>query len=90
MQDAVRSAVEAEKGTFPSRAAVEVDGNIVRIGTDDPAFVQPIIDVLRKGQWIIQSVRPVRQSLEDFFIEAVADNDDDPSPPSRDGKGRQP
>ena len=63
----------AEKGTLPTGQAVELDGNVVRIHTDQPAGIQPVIDALRRRDLAIHSVRLIRQSLEDFFIETVAD-----------------
>ncbi len=89
LQEAVRSAIPVEKGTLASGEGVELAGNVVRIGTDDPARVQPIIDALRSRQLVIESVRPVRQSLEDFFIETVSGSDDR-SPVPRDGEGDPP
>ena len=62
-----------EKGTLPTGQAVELDGNVVRIHTDQPAGIQPVIDALRRRELMIHSVRLIRQSLEDFFIETVAD-----------------
>ncbi|MBN2476009.1 MAG: ABC transporter ATP-binding protein [Pirellulales bacterium] len=63
----------AEKGVLHSGTPVELDGSVVRIGTDDAAEVQPVIDALRSRNLVIRAVRPIRQSLEDFFIEAVSD-----------------
>ena len=63
-----------EKGTLPSGVAVELDGPVVRIISGDPAAMQPVLDALREGGVVIQAVRPVRRSLEDFFIELI-DND---------------
>lgn len=62
----------AEKGTLLSGETVELVGSMVRIGTADPAGVQAVIDALRSRELVIRSVRPVRQSLEDFFIRAVS------------------
>jgi hypothetical protein len=62
-----------ERGTLPAGQAVELDGNVVRIHTDQPAGIQPVIDALRRRDLTIHSVRLIRQSLEDFFIETVAD-----------------
>jgi len=70
-----------EKGTLPSGIAVELDGAVVRVMSYDPTAIQPVLDALRAGGLVIQSVRPVRQSLEDFFIELV-DNGRQTPPPS--------
>ena len=61
-----------EKGTLPSGQEVELEGNVLRIATDKPADIQPIIDTLREMKLVIQSVNSVGQSLEDFFIATVS------------------
>ncbi len=66
-------AVPIEKGTLASGETVELDGTIVRIDTSKAAVVQPVIDALRRANLTIHAVRPVRQSLEDFFIATVSD-----------------
>lgn len=43
----------------------------ITIPSDDPAALQPVIDALRSANAVIESVRPVRQSLEEYFIAAV-------------------
>jgi ABC-2 type transport system ATP-binding protein len=69
---AVVVVVPTEKGTLPSGEAVELDGNVVRISTDRPEAIQSVIDALRRQDLAISTIRPVRQSLEDFFIETVS------------------
>lgn len=60
-------------GRLSSGEAVEVEGAVVRVVTGNAQRVQPVIDALRAAGLVIQSVRPVRQSLEDFFIQVVSD-----------------
>lgn len=67
-------AVPIEKGTLESGETVELDSSIIRIDTSKAAVVQPVIDALRHANLTIHAVRPVRQSLEDFFIATVSDN----------------
>lgn len=50
-----------------------VEGRTVRLRTVDAALVQPVIDALRRDGLMIASVRPVRPSLEDLFMQAVTD-----------------
>jgi len=69
----VVEAVALEQGTIASGEAVELDGTIVRVATAEAAVVQPVIDALRRANLTIHAVRPVRQSLEDYFIDAVSD-----------------
>ena len=44
------------------------------VPTGQTAEIQPLIDALRKSGGIIESINPVRQSLEDLFIQAVNDS----------------
>lgn len=66
--------VPTQTGTLPSGETVELDGNLVRIHTDQPAGVQAVIDALRRRDLTIHSVQLIRQSLEDYFIETVAES----------------
>jgi ABC-2 type transport system ATP-binding protein len=50
-----------------------VDGRLLRLRTTDAARVQPALDALRRRGVTIVSVRPVRPSLEDLFMQAVTD-----------------
>jgi ABC-2 type transport system ATP-binding protein len=54
------------KGLVVEERRVEVSG-----GDAEP--VQPVLDALRSGGSVITEVRQVRQSLEDLFLESVAD-----------------
>ena len=51
--------------------AVELFGTTLRIATGDARRIQPVLDALRAGNLVIQAVRPLRQSLEDYFMQAV-------------------
>jgi len=64
---------EAIAGALPDELKIEVKDNVIRINTLDPLAVQPVIDVVRGQNGTILSVRPIRQSLEDFFISAVSE-----------------
>jgi len=67
-----RSAV---RGRLADGCIVELDGDRVRVGSAEPGPVQGVLDRLRSAGLVIRSMRPVRQSLEDLFIETVsADN----------------
>jgi len=77
---AVREALAAE---LAGQDRIQIDRQRVRIASGDPADAQPIIDALRRGGVVIRSVQPVGQSLEDLFVEAVAEPADrPPEPPS--------
>ena len=56
---------------FPTGAAIEHRGTIVRITSTSPEDAQPWIDVFRRANLPIRRVQPVRPSLEDLFISIV-------------------
>jgi ABC-2 type transport system ATP-binding protein len=60
-------------GTLPGGAWVESQGPWIRIGTCDPEIMQPILDRLRAAGLSIRRLTPVRQTLEDLFMQAVID-----------------
>ncbi len=70
----VRSVLN-EKGTLPSGESVEANANRLWIGTTDAAAIQPVLDAIRTKGGIIKEVRTHRPSLEDLFMQAVADDD---------------
>jgi ABC-2 type transport system ATP-binding protein len=59
--------------SLPTGEAIEATGNLLRIATTDAARVQPAIDALRARGCVIKTVRALRPSLEDLFMEAVTD-----------------
>lgn len=61
------------RAALASGPTIGVEGPLLRVGTDDPEAVQPIIDALRRAGVTIRAVRPVRESLEDLFMKAVTD-----------------
>lgn len=60
-------------GTLHPDIAIRRIGGTIRIQSDDPSVVQPIIDALRAAGITIRAVRPIRDSLEDLFMKAVLD-----------------
>ncbi len=62
------------RGTLPGGQAVELADSLLRVDLADPESIQPIIDALRAKDIVILEVRPVRQSLEDLFVESVTGN----------------
>jgi ABC-2 type transport system ATP-binding protein len=63
------------QGTLPTGEAFEQVGNMIRLNVSEPQRVQPVIDALRRHDLVIALVRPVRQSLEEFFIATVANSE---------------
>lgn len=56
-------------------ATTEISGETccIRIRTDEPHDIQPVLDRLRNDGRIITRVHAVRESLEDLFMRAVTD-----------------
>ena len=69
--DADGSAVEVFRGELQTGRWIELQGPCIRVEGADPQCIQPVIDALRQNNLIIRSVQPVRQSLEDLFVETV-------------------
>jgi ABC-2 type transport system ATP-binding protein len=63
----------AWSGTLTSGELFSITRTGLVLGTSDPRRVQPIIDRLRAGQVVIRTIRQVRPSLEDLFMQAVTD-----------------
>ncbi|QOV92216.1 ABC transporter ATP-binding protein [Humisphaera borealis] len=61
------------KGVLTDGLWIELRGGVLSIGTAEAAKVQPVLDALRQAGLTIRRVTPVRQSLEDLFMEAVTD-----------------
>lgn len=60
-------------GVLDGTVHVEVADSTLRIFSEEPRHVQPVIDALRRANVTIRAVRPVRPSLEDLFMTAVTD-----------------
>jgi ABC-2 type transport system ATP-binding protein len=61
------------RGKLVDGTWAEVEGMTLRVGVTEAAAVQPILDSLRAAGLVIRRVQPMRQSLEDLFMEAVTD-----------------
>jgi ABC-2 type transport system ATP-binding protein len=85
-------------GTTQAGAAFTLAQSTLRVSTTEPPAIQPIVDALRARGVIIRSLRPIRPSLEDLFMEAVTDPNtglallpgaaDEPGRSGRDGGAR--
>ena len=69
------TSLPTRKGTLPGGEAFEQVGGTIRLSVNKAESVQPVIDALRRHNLVIQLVRPVRQSLEEFFIATVANSE---------------
>jgi ABC-2 type transport system ATP-binding protein len=64
---------DGTRGTLAGGQWISVADHTLRVGTDDPAVIQPVIDALRADGQSIVRVQSVRPSLEDLFLETVGD-----------------
>jgi ABC-2 type transport system ATP-binding protein len=60
-------------GTLRGTIPISVYQNSLTVGSDDAAEIQPLIDTLRAKGIAIRSIRPMRASLEDLFMQAITD-----------------
>ena len=58
---------------LPTGERVDTTGGTVLVFTDDPAPVAPMLAKAVELGLVVRSMRPVRPSLEDLFIQAVID-----------------
>ena len=72
--EARRRAREVAQATLGPELWAELQGPTLRIGTTDPAQVQPVIDALRTRGLVVRRVQMMRPSLEELFIETVTDS----------------
>ena len=49
----------------------EKDESRIDLPTRRPQLVQPVVDALRHEGYLLLSVAPARQSLEELFMEAI-------------------
>lgn len=61
------------RGTLATGETVELHGTTIRVLTANHLPMQPLLDALRARGGIIKTLRPVRPTLEDLFMEAVVD-----------------
>jgi ABC-2 type transport system ATP-binding protein len=61
------------RATLPDGIWAELDGAVLSLGTADARRAQPIVDAVRAADLTVRRLAPVRQSLEDLFMEAVTD-----------------
>ena len=64
--------IAIDRGKLDAGQWAELEGPTLRLGTTDPAEVQPILDKLRAAGLMLRRVQSVRPSLEDLFMETVA------------------
>lgn len=61
------------RGTMPDGVWTEQTGRVLKVGIADAAGVQPLIDCLREAGQVIRRVQPIQPTLEQLFVEAVAE-----------------
>lgn len=57
---------------LPTGEPITVAASTITVGTVDAGRIQPLVDELRRRGIIIRSMKPVRPSLEDLFMQAVS------------------
>lgn len=60
-------------GQLSTGEDVVVDHDTIKVSTADAGKIQPVLDTLRARGFVIKTVRSIRPSLEDLFMEAVTD-----------------
>jgi ABC-2 type transport system ATP-binding protein len=65
--------VPARPWSLPSGLQFDVRGRLLRIQATQAAEVQPLLDLLRGGGVVLKRIQPVQPTLEDLFMEAVAE-----------------
>lgn len=60
-------------GALPTGESITVERNMLTVATADAQRVQSLIDTLRGQGVVIRSMKPMRPSLEDLFMQAVTD-----------------
>ena len=71
--DGVPTTPPTAHGTLADGRWVQQIGNIIRIGEPEAANVQQLIDQLRAAGQVIRRVQPIQPTLEQLFMEAVAE-----------------
>jgi ABC-2 type transport system ATP-binding protein len=66
-------AAMTHRGNLQGGEGVELLGARLVIRTTDAERIQPVVDALRASGVVIKSIRPMRPSLEDLFMQAVID-----------------
>ncbi|MBL0921001.1 MAG: ABC transporter ATP-binding protein [Phycisphaerales bacterium] len=66
-----RSLVHGLGAEVRSLGGAPREASLVVAPTDEPEPIQALLDALRAARAVVRSVRPVRASLEDLFLEAV-------------------
>ena len=56
---------------WPGTMKCEAGETRVHIPTRRPHLIQPVVDAVRQRGWLIISVAPARQSLEELFLESL-------------------
>jgi len=75
------AAADLVRRALARACTVSVESACLRIEGAEAEAIQPALDALRGDGLVIAAVRPVRQSLEDLFIEAVSESGPNTGPP---------
>jgi len=75
------SAADLVRRALAQACTVSVEEACLRIEGAEAEAIQPALDALRGRGLVISAVRPVRQSLEELFIEALGESGPTTKPP---------
>ena len=75
------AAADLVRRALARACTVSVENACLRIEGAEAEAIQPALDALRGRGLVIAAVRPVRQSLEELFIEAVSESGPNAGPP---------
>ena len=69
--DSIRNDADLPLAPAPDGSSPELDLKQYRVRADDRATLNAVLDRLRGADVEIESITPLRQSLEDYFIDVV-------------------
>lgn len=69
--------------TLPDGLQLEIRGPVIRIQATQATIVQPVLDLLRNNNLVIKRIQAIQPTLEDLFIEAVAETEGGAKPGAR-------
>jgi ABC-2 type transport system ATP-binding protein len=64
---------DGNAGRLASGIELEIHGDVVRLATSEANDIQPVLDCARQRGLVISRIQAVRPSLEELFMEAIAE-----------------
>src|SRR5690554_2634031 len=79
LADLFRPLGDASRGNGEAKGSEDASLAAYRLAVRDRAHLNAVLDALRAAAVELESVRPLRQSLEEFFVEVVASAEEAPA-----------